>query len=135
MSPWKSLSFITAITVFFSGMSPVTAHAAKPQILTARVEASLNHPRFACQILWVRIQDEDREELELLLSSLSHIDQVGRRTSRDVEKDLKYLTFKIQSVMWVPGSADFRNDFRALRELASLEVVGCQMFTQTSKKN
>ncbi|MBX3017929.1 MAG: hypothetical protein KF767_08570 [Bdellovibrionaceae bacterium] len=136
MSDWKYLSFITAIVVFFSGMSPVSAapKSVKTQILTPKIEASLNHPRFACQILWVRIQDEDREELEMLLSSLSHIDQVGKRSSVDVETHAKYTTFKIQSVMWVPGGQDFKNDFRALRELASLDIVGCQMFTQTPKK-
>lgn len=132
MSDWKYLSFIAAIVVFFSGMSPASAQSKPAQVLTAKVEASLNHPKFACQIMWVRIQDQDREELEMLLSSLSHIDEIGRRKTTDVQKHVSYLTYKIQSVMWLPGSSDFKNDFRALRELASLDVVGCQMFTQTA---
>lgn len=136
MSPWTTLSWISAIVVFFSSLNPVSAAptSATPQILTAKVEAALNHPKFACQILWVRIQDDDREEFEMLLSSMSHIDQVGRRESTDVRTDTKYITFKIQSVMWLPGGPDFKNDFHALRELASLDVVGCQMFTQSPRK-
>jgi len=134
MSAWKILSFITGTLIFFSGIAPVTVHAkALPlTVITARVQASINHPRFACQILWVRIEDQDREEFEILVSSLSHIDIVGRRTSQDVEKDNKYIVFKIQSLMWVPGASDFRSDYKALRELSSLEIVGCQMFTQSS---
>jgi hypothetical protein len=137
MSAWKSLSFFTGIVVFFSGMSPVTAEAksaAPLKVITAEVHRSLNSPKFACQILWVRIQDQDREEFEFLLGSLSHIDQVGRRENADLAKDIRYTTFKIQSLNWVPGSADFKNDIHALSELESLQIVGCQMFTQTPAK-
>lgn len=137
MSAWKQLSFFTAIVVFFSGITSNSAQAAKVaqpvRIITEDVMRSLNSPAFACQILWVRIQESDRQELELLLSSMSHVDQVARRESVDLEKDQRFTTFMIQSLLWVPGAEEFKTDVRAMRELKTLDIVGCQMFTQTPK--
>lgn len=137
MSPWKSLSFITALIIFFSGMTPATASSttksASLPVITAQLDKAINHPQFACQILWVRIQDQDRELLEQTLTQLGHIDQSGRRISVNSANHFKSITFKISSLMWLPGSAEFKNDYSQLRKITSLEVVGCQIFNQTAK--
>lgn len=136
MSPWKSLSWMTGILIFFSGISPVTAEAAPnaPRVITEEIQRVINNPRFACQVLWVKIQTAALSDLQLMLDT-SSIDHSKPLRSHNPETGIDSLTFRINSPMWVPGSDDFKNDFAELREIPSLQVVGCQIFGSQSKKN
>lgn len=122
-SPWKTLSWITGLVIFFSGLNPATAdaksvHSGNNQKLASAIKNS----SFACQSLTLRIADQDRENIEFLIGSRSHIDVANETPSSDQST----ITISIQSLMWVPGRKDFREDVEALLELESIEIQSCK---------
>lgn len=135
MSAWKQLSWITGIVVFFSGIGPAQA-ASKDNypILTPEIERSLASPRFSCPKMWVRIDLDQEEKMQMTLAEHPEIEKIGQRKSEDRENNKTYVTYQLQSLMWVPGSREFREAFATLKQIPSLDFVGCEIPGYIAKK-
>lgn len=145
-SAWRHLSVFTALVVFFSGISPVTAHAAVSTQASESLSANLSrstqrmhklmeNPQFAgCRQLTVVIAAGDQENLKFMVSSGEHIEisspqEIPEGTNGDV-----LLAYKLRSILWAPQSVEFRQDYQELRLIESLRFAKCESHNPGSRQ-
>lgn len=145
-SAWRNLSIFTALVVFFSGISPVTAHAAVSTQASKSLSSNLSRTTLkmhklmensgfaGCRQLTVVIAARDQEKLEFMLSSGDHIESSSAQEIPDGTNGDVLLAYKLRSILWAPQSAEFRQDYQELRQLESLRFAKCESHNSSSRQ-